>query len=563
MSDQFTPPADPAARWAAPTAEPLLTPQVRALIEQVFGIGGEAAADGAAGGSGAAGAGAAVDGAAGADGAVPALPPSTLCSVAHAAFAAALGAEHVRTDAASRAAHANGMSYLDLVRRRAAPPAPAAAAPPPPDAVLAPGDEREVAAVLATAAEHGVAVVPFGGGTSVVGGVAPERGPHRAVVALDLARLDRLVALDEVSRTATLQAGLTGPAAEALLNPRGFTLGHLPQSFERATIGGYAATRSAGQLSTGWGRFDALVERLRAVTPTGTLALGRAPGSAAGPDLRQLLLGSEGAFGVITEVTVRIRPLPQSRRHEGWRVESFAAGAALLRRLAQDGPRPDLARLSDETETALGVATAGEQAGAGCLLLVGWEGGEADVAGRAVATAALLQAAGAVPLGEEAAASWARGRFRAPRLRDELLPLGLLVETLETATGWRELERLHAAVGAALRDALDGARPLVACHVSHLYPAGASLYFSVIARRDAADPVGQWQAAKRAATNAIAAAGATVTHHHAVGADHAPWLEREVGAGGVALLRAVKAQLDPQGIMNPGKLLPTPPPDGA
>jgi alkyldihydroxyacetonephosphate synthase len=550
---EFTLPADPASAWAAPPAEPLLSPSVRALVAQVFGAGEEApatAADGAAPDATAPGNGAAP--AAGAP-VTTALPSSGLCSAAHAAFASALGSEHVRTDDGTRAAHANGMSYLDLVRRGRD--GDAGGPPPPPDAVLTPGDEEEVAAALATAAEHGIAVVPFGGGTSVVGGVKPERGPFPAVVALDLRRLDRLVELDEVSRTATLGAGLTGPAAEALLNPRGFTLGHVPQSFERATLGGYAATRSAGQLSTGWGRFDALVERLRAVTPAGTLALGRAPGSAAGPDLRQLLLGSEGAFGVITEVTVRIRPLPESRRHEGWRVDSFAAGAALLRRLAQDGPRPDLARLSDETETALGVATAGEQGGEGCLLLVGWEGSAADVAGRAVATAALLQEAGAVPLGEAAAASWRSGRFRAPRLRDELLRLGLVVETLETATSWRDLERVHAAVGAALRAALDGFTPVVACHVSHLYAAGASLYFSVLARQDPADPSGQWERAKRAAGDAIAAAGATITHHHAVGADHAPWLADEVGETGVALLRAVKDQLDPRGVMNPGKLL--------
>ena len=551
---ELTLPADPASAWAAPPAEPLLSPSVRALIAQVFGAGEETAAPGAAPAPGTpAPANAAPAPAPAAATPAAALPPSGLCSAAHAAFAAALGSAHVRTDDDARAAHANGMSYLDLVRRGRD--GDAGGPPPPPDAVLTPGDEREVAAALATAAEHGIAVVPFGGGTSVVGGVKPERGPFQTVVALDLRRLDRLVELDEVSRTATLGAGLTGPAAEALLNPRGFTLGHIPQSFERATLGGYAATRSAGQLSTGWGRFDALVERLRAVTPAGTLALGRAPGSAAGPDLRQLLLGSEGAFGVITEVTVRVRPLPESRRHEGWRVDSFAAGAALLRRLAQDGPRPDLARLSDETETALGVATAGEQAGEGCLLLVGWEGSAADVAGRAVATAALLREAGAVPLGEEAAASWRSGRFRAPRLRDELLPLGLVVETLETATSWRDLERVHAAVGEALRGALDGFTPVVACHVSHLYAAGASLYFSVLARQDPSDPAGQWERAKRAAGDAIAAAGATITHHHAVGADHAPWLADEVGETGVALLRAVKDHLDPRGVMNPGKLL--------
>lgn len=504
MLEQFALPAAPASAWAAAPAEPLVGPQLRTLMEQIFEVGGNGNGNGR------------VSGVVAPDGVPTALAPVVLD-----AFAAALGsAEYVRTDAPSRAAHANGMSYLDLVRQRLAEPVAL------PDAVLAPADEAQIAAVLGVAAEYGIAVVPFGGGTSVVGGVTPARGDLAGVVALDLGRLDALVELDEISRTATLQAGLTGPRAEELLQARGFTLGHVPQSFERATIGGYAATRSAGQLSTGWGRFDALVERLRAVTPAGTLALGRAPGSAAGPDLRQLLLGSEGAFGVITEVTVRVRPLPQARRHEGWRVESFAAGAALLRRLVQDGPKPDLARLSDETETAMGVATGGEQ-GEGCLLLVGWEGGEADVAGRAFATAALLQEAGAHPLGEQAAASWHTGRFRAPRMRDELIDLGLLVETLETAASWRDLEQVHDVVAERLRQALDGARPVVACHVSHLYPAGASLYFSVLARRDADDPVGQWQAAKRAATDALTEQHATITHHHAVGADHAPgWRPR-------------------------------------
>jgi alkyldihydroxyacetonephosphate synthase len=528
---QTTDAFDPAARWAAPGGEPLLDDALRALLRQAFALED--------------------DGTVGSPAAV-ALPvaPTALAGTALAALQAAVGAGHVVLDDGARAAHANGMSYLDLVRRSAAPPAA-------PDAVVEPADHAEVGAVLRACAEHGVAVVPFGGGTSVVGGVGPGRGALPAVIALDLRRLDALVAVDEISWTATLQAGVTGPRAEELLAAHGFTLGHVPQSFERATIGGYAATRSAGQLSTGWGRFDALVERLRAATPAGDLDLGRAPGTAAGPDLRQLLLGSEGAFGVITEVTVRVRPIPQTVRHEGWRVPDLATGAAILRTLAQRGPKPDLARLSDETETALGVATGGGGDGAGgCLLLIGWEGEAVDVAYRASAARGLLEASGAVALGADAASAWRHGRFRAPRLRDELLSTGLLVETLETATTWRDLAALHAAVGETLRTALDGANPVVACHVSHLYAAGASLYFTVLARRDAGDPVGQWLRAKAAVMETLTGAGATLTHHHAVGADHAPWLAAEVGELGVDVLRAVKARLDPTGVMNPGKLLP-------
>lgn len=520
---------DPAAGWAPRGDAPLVGDELRALLTQAFAVEevGPSPAD-----------------------VVLAVAPSALGEDAARALAAAVGAEHVVADDAARAAHANGMSYLDLVRRSAQPPRV-------PDAVVLPGSHDEVGAVLRACSEHGVAVVPFGGGTSVVGGVAPERGGFGAVIALDLRRLDRLVAVDDVSWTATLEAGLTGPRAEELLGAHGFTLGHVPQSFERATIGGYAATRSAGQLSTGWGRFDALVERVRVATPVGDLDLGRAPGSAAGPDLKQLVLGSEGAFGVVTAVTVRVRPVPEARRHEGWRVADLATGAEVLRTLAQRGPRPDLARLSDEVETAMGVATGGggEDHAGGCLLLVGWEGFAGDVEARAAAASAILDAAGAVPLGEAAAESWRHGRFRAPRLRDELLGAGLVIETLETATSWRELIAVHDRVGDVLREALEGFSPLVACHVSHLYAAGASLYFTVLARRDGDDPVGQWTRAKAAVMDALTQAGATLTHHHAVGADHAPWLAAEDGELGVELLRAVKARLDPAGILNPGKLV--------
>jgi alkyldihydroxyacetonephosphate synthase len=521
---------DPASAWAPPADGPLVSSELRALLTQAFAVEETEASPAAV----------TLD-----------VGPSALTDDAAGALAGVVGDEHVVADAAVRAAHANGMSYLDLVRRSAAPPRA-------PDAVVLPGSHDEIAAVLAACSEHAVAVVPFGGGTSVVGGVAPERGAFSAVVALDLRRLDRLVDVDDVSWTATLEAGLTGPRAEELLAERGFTLGHVPQSFERATIGGYAATRSAGQLSTGWGRFDALVERVRVATPAGDLDLGRAPGSAAGPDLKQLVLGSEGAFGVVTSVTVRVRPVPEVRRHEGWRVADLATGVEVLRTLAQRGPKPDLARLSDEVETAMGVATggAGEDHAGGCMVLVGWEGFADDVARRADAATEVLRAAGAVPLGEQAAESWRHGRFRAPRLRDELLGAGLVLETLETATSWRELMALHARVSAVLREALDGASPLVACHVSHLYAAGASLYFTVLARRDADDPVGQWSRAKAMVMDALAQAGATLTHHHAVGADHAPWLAAEDGELGVELLRAVKQRLDPAGILNPGKLLP-------
>lgn len=491
----------------------------------------------------------------------PALPPGLrerLVAVAE-----------VRDDPLSRVEHVGGKSYLDLVRRRAGDAELA------PDAIVLPADAAGVAAVLACCAEAGVAVVPFGGGTSVVGGVEPLRGRFPAVVALDLTRLDQLLELDEQSQTATLQPGLRGPQAEALLNARGWTLGHLPQSFELATVGGWIATRSAGQASTGYGRSDDLVVALRVATPAGELVLGRAPRSAAGPDLRQLLIGSEGAFGVITEVTLAIRPLPAEQRYEGWFFRSFAGGCAAFRALAQEGVTAEVCRLSDEDETRSQLALSGHDRGAvaaylrlrrlRCLAVLGWEGSERAVRRRRAASVEVLRAAGGVPVGQGVGRSWRKGRFAAPYLRDDMLDAGLLVETLETAASWRDLPAVHAAVRTALTRSLqDGeGTPLVLTHVSHLYRTGASLYVTVIDRQRVGAPgtgaqgaIDQWQAAKRAATDSLLEAGGTLTHHHAVGTDHAPWLSREVGELGVDVLRAVKATLDPAGILNPGKLLP-------
>ena len=470
---------------------------------------------------------------------------------------ALLGAEHVHCDHDSRARHARGKSTIDLLEVRAAGPLTA------PDAVLVPGSHDEILAVLAVCSGRGVAVVPFGGGTSVVGGVAPEAGRFAGLVALDTRRLNALVTLDEESRLAVLEPGLRGPEAEALLAQRGYTLGHFPQSFEYATLGGFAAARSSGQASAGYGRFDDRVLALRLATPAGTLALGRAPKSAAGPDLRQLVLGSEGTLGVITALTVAVNPAPEQRVYEGWRLPSFREGAAMLRRLAQDGPPATILRLSDEAETALNLArpqelTAGEPTTSpgGCLAIVGWEGETAEVARRHAATAELLRTAGGEPV-PGAGDAWESGRYRAPYVRDALLDAGALVETVETVTFWSGLPALYAAVGHALREALtrQGTPPAVLCHISHVYPAGASLYFTV-ACAQLKDPVAQWRAAKAAAATAILAAGGSISHHHGVGADHRDPYAQEIGPLGVALLHAVKRTLDPAGILNPGILLP-------
>jgi alkyldihydroxyacetonephosphate synthase len=473
----------------------------------------------------------------------PRLPAATVDDLT-----AIVGAAHVLTGGQDRLRHTRGKSTVDLLRIRSGDAGDA------PDAVVRPGSHDEVLAVVRACAGGRVAVVPFGGGTSVVGGLAPDRDGFAGSIALDLSRLDRLVSVDPVSQLAVLEAGLSGPAAERLLAGHGLTLGHFPQSFEHATIGGFAATRSSGQYSSGYGRFDELVQALRIATPEGTVQVGRAPRSAAGPDLRQLFLGSEGTLGVLTEVTLRVRPTPAERVVDGWRFESFAAGMAALRRLAQADQPPTMARLSDEYETTINAATGAGPPVDGCLALLGYEG---TALSRRVGAAQLLRAAGGSPLDEELGEQWLAARFRAPYLRDALLSAGALVETLETAAFWSRLAPLYEAVRGRLIDELAGqdTPPLVLCHISHSYPTGAALYFTVVCAQ-AADPVGQWRRAKAAASEAILGAGGTITHHHAVGRDHRDGLAAEIGPLGLAAIRAVKQRLDPVGIMNPGILLP-------
>lgn len=481
------------------------------------------------------------------------LPPSRLGAATRERLSAIVGAANASVEDEARVRHTRGKSTIDLLRLRAGDVADA------PDLVLAPGKHEEVLELLRTCSEDRVAVVPFGGGTSVVGGLAPEAERFTGVVALDLRRMNALVELDEISRLAVLEPGLRGPQAEALLGEAGYTIGHFPQSFQYATLGGFAAARSSGQASAGYGRFDELVLALRLATPTGTLSAGRAPRSAAGPDLRQLILGSEGALGVITSLTVQVRPLPELRVYDGWRLGSFEQGAEAIRRLMQDGPRPTVLRMSDEVETALNLARPAEigsgRTEPGCLAIVGYEGTEADVAERRRGASAVLEPAGAAPV-PGAGESWARDRYRGPYLRDALLDAGALVETLETVTFWSSLPGLYAAVGEALRSTLSelGTPPVVMCHISHVYPAGASLYFTV-ACAQLADPVAQWRAAKAAASDAILAGGGSISHHHGVGTDHRDYYAREIGDQGVSALAAVKAALDPVGILNPGVLL--------
>jgi alkyldihydroxyacetonephosphate synthase len=483
-----------------------------------------------------------------------------------AAVVEAVGAAAVFDSQEDRLRHACGSGYVDLARLRSGHLEEA------PDAVVVPADAAAVGRLIDACAASDVAVVPFGGGTSVVGGVEPLRGAHAGLISLDLSAL-REVTVDDTSLTARLGAGLRGPEAEEALGARGLTLGHFPQSFEYATIGGFAATRSAGQASSGYGRFDSLVTSVRLLAPSGNLSTLETPHTAAGPALRELVIGSEGTLGVIPDVTVRVRPAPLQRRYEAWMAESFEAGTEIVRALAQGPGLPTVIRVSDEEETMGSLALAGPRGvtgkafGAylrarrregGALMIVGFEGEEEAVTRRRALAVRALRGGGAAYLGRAAGRSWEHGRYGGPYQRDLLMGMGAMAETLETSHTWSRLGELHSAVGAAIGGALEGQGTpgLVFCHLSHAYADGASLYFTFISRSRRGAELEQWAAVKRAASEAIVAAGATITHHHAVGRDHVPYMEAEVGETGLEVLRAVKERLDPAGIMNPGKLLP-------
>ena len=494
------------------------------------------------------------------------LPEVALSGAALAALVEVVGAEHVSSERLDRVEHAGGKSYPDLYRLRTGDGSHA------PDAVVYPGSSEEISRVLAACVEHEVAVVPFGGGTSVVGGVDPVRGRFSAVISLDLRRLAAVVSVDSLAQTAVVQAGARGPEAEAVFRQHGLTLGHFPQSYQQATIGGYLVTRSAGQASSGYGRFEENVVSVTMATPTGELVLGgRAPANetAAGPKLLDVVIGSEGLLGVVTEATVQLARVPRVEHQETWALRDTATGFAAFRDLAQElghGIMPDVSRLSDHNETTTVMAQAGLAgvAGMGYVRARGWrdpalavfqleDGDTASLKFRRKRLAAVLKRHGAVKMTDSVAEHWMSHRFRGPYQRDHLMDRGVFVETVETATTWDNLEHLYSSVQTAITETLG--KGWVQCHISHLEEGGASLYYTFMATAED-DPIAQWDRVKTAASEAMIAAGGTITHHHAVGTDHRPWIGEEIGDGGIRILRAIKAELDPAGILNPGKLIP-------
>jgi len=460
-------------------------------------------------------------------------------------------AEICATDTYARCSHALGKSYSDVVRGFRG------EFEHPPDFVATPRDEGDVERVLEWCAGERVAVVPFGGGTSVVGGVTPVLdGAYNGVVSLDLGALDRVLEVDEVSRSARIQAGVLGPSLEAQLGEHALTLRHFPQSFEYSTLGGWLATRAAGHFATVWTHIEDLLESARAITPSGAWESRRLPGSGAGVSPDRMLVGSEGSLGVITEAWMRVQPRPSLRCST-----TFAAGAEAVRAISQAALHPSNCRLLDAGEAGLTMAGDGSHA----LLVLGFESSDHPLEEALARALELCAAHGGVAAARDragaadAVSSWREAFLGAPYVRDTLVAAGVLAETFESAITWERFagfhERVIAAAEQALRDAAPGGEGSVFCRFTHVYPNGPAPYFTVLAPARRGAEVEQWAQIKQAVSDAIIAAGGTITHHHAVGRDHRPWYDRQRPDVFASALAGAKAAVDPAGIMNPGVLL--------
>ena len=471
--------------------------------------------------------------------------------------------EIYRTDHYERAAHALGKAYRDVVRGFRG------EFENPPDVVAHPRDEADVERVLAWCAEANLAAIPYGGGTSVVGGVEPRVADRYAgAVSIDLGALDRVLEIDGVSRAARIQAGALGPGLEDQLRPSGLTLRHFPQSFEFSTLGGWIATRAGGHFATRLTHIDDLVESVRAITPAGEWESRRLPGSGAGPSPDRLLVGSEGTLGVITEAWVRLQERPAHKLSCGVAFDDFPAGAEAVRELSQSGLHPSNCRLLDATEAEVtGSGPAGK-----ALLVLGFESAHHPVDPWMDVALEAARDHGGEP-GEvsggggerkDAVGSWRSAFLAAPYLRDTFVALGVLSDTFETAITWDRFEEFHTGVMESAARAVaevcgvtpgERGSPRLSCRFTHVYPDGPAPYYTVLAPAKRGGEVEQWDEIKAAASEAVIGAGGTITHHHAVGRDHRPWYDRQRPDRFADALRAAKGAVDPAGILNPGVLI--------
>ena len=486
----------------------------------------------------------------------------------------AVGPEHVSRDELDRVVHARGKSMRDLIRQRRGD------LPRVPDVVVRPADEAQIAAILAAAVAHGAVVIPFGGGSSISGSLEPSAGETRPIISVDLGRMDRVVEIDETSGLARVQAGAPGPVLERQLAARGFTLGHFPDSFNHSTLGGWIATRSSGMQSDRYGDIADVTKGLRVVTPGGTLVVKPIPAMSAGPSIREMVLGSEGRLGIIAEATIEVRRLPEQRTLLGYLFPTFAAGLEAMREIAHSDHAVSISRVSDAHETQFSFATRTAPTVLDrvrsaalalfltrrlkwdvqrmCLSFIGYEGSARHVSALRHAVGQIVKRHGGLCIGSGPGTLYDAKKFDTPFLRDYLLDRGGAGDVSETAMGWSRLEPVYEAVTAAADGAFArlGIRGYVMCHLSHGYRSGACLYFTfAFPSRPGDDMLAQYDVVKSAIQQAFVDNGATLSHHHAVGTEHAPWLEQDISAPGVAMLTALFEGTDPDGLLNPGKIV--------
>ncbi|HEY1565910.1 MAG TPA: FAD-binding oxidoreductase [Solirubrobacteraceae bacterium] len=486
----------------------------------------------------------------------------------------AVGPDAVSVQRMDRVVHARGKSLRDLILQRRGHLTRI------PDAVVRPASEHQVSAVMRAALEHDAVLIPFGGGSSISGSLEAPGDETRPVISVDLARLDRLLEIDGPSRLARVQAGVSGPDLEAQLAARGYTFGHFPDSFTHSTLGGWIATRSSGMQSDRYGDIADLTKGLRVVTPSGTLVTRPVPAMSTGPSVRQMVLGSEGRLGIITEATVEVRRLPEQRVILGYLFPTFAAGLAAMRAIAESECSVSVTRVSDACETQFSFATRktptlvdklqsralreflvrrlGFDVEAMALSFIGYEGSAGHVARERKAVGKIVKAHGGLCIGSGPGALYDQKKFDTPYIRDFLLDRGVAGDVSETAMPWSLLAPVYDAVIAAAQRAFAdlGVMGYVMCHLSHSYHAGACLYFTfAFAPSPGGDLLAEYDVVKSAIQQTFVDKGATLSHHHAVGTEHARWLGQDISEPGVEMLRALFEGTDPGRHLNPGKIV--------
>jgi len=498
------------------------------------------------------------------------LPASTIDAPFLAELASIVGADNAIVDDELRLVHTYGKSIRDLLRIRAS------ELPRMPDVVLYPADEAEVASVVSAAVKANAVIIPFGGGSNISGSLEPHPGEARVVISLDLGRLNKVVSIDEGSGIARIQAGAQGPFIEEQLNSRGWTMGHFPDSFTHSTLGGWVATRSSGMQSDKYGDIADIARGLRMVRPAGIVDIRPVPSASTGPSVREMILGSEGRLGVITEVTVQVHRTPEVREINGYLFPNWEAGIAAMHEISESDARPTVTRVSDARESGFSFATGKAKTGFDPqkvlmaflkargwdleginLSFIGFEGSKSHVEYEKKIVARIVKKHGGLGVGKGPGVLYDQKKFDTPYLRDFLLDRGAAADVSETAAPWSRLNEIHDAVYAAANEAYEqiGTPGWIMSHLSHSYHSGACLYFTFAFVHGGETAIAEYDVVKRAIQQAFVDHGGTISHHHGVGREHAPWLEQDISKEGVALMSGLFASADPKKNFNPDKVI--------